>query len=814
MDYRIICDVFNKQLIIKGENLQNIIIAIKDGEIDRTPAILSGDSEAVVLDASGLDVWTSEKPKIYDLSIKDADKEEKIKFGFRNLTTHGNSILLNSKPYYFRGYIRGIVAHDHPNLTGLDDVEAYRKNIMQAKKYGFNLVRFHSTVPDEKFVDIADELGLFVHLEIGFSYRFNEKGEKSEKFLDKDKWIETLKKFRNHPSVMTVCIGNEMHNSGKDLMVKEFYEIGKELAPNILILDNTGWGEYDRESTDFYAQHIAYYFPYKKHKDMFKQDFYWEKNGSVKDLEIYSNKDCEFGKAQVRRHLNPSRTYIAHEIVHYIDIPDYEKLGSKFDEFAVKSGDDYLKKNNIKKPRYLTEIPDLLKSKKLNYKLPEYIKASQAFKKTCLKVYLEELRAAENICGFEMLQLSDCFKYENKNGILDFFDDDKYIDPGWMRQINSDDVLLADLPECVFFKGSSVTIPLSLSHYSPECINNAKLDISLTYDNNTEEIYSGSGYSVLRNGVVKLSDIMIEFSKINYSGILTLKAYLKYWNEKGDEKIISNEWKLWIYERPQFDEVPQLRLNNKVLKDFITSNSGSGKEDSVILADILDDQTIANLAEGKTVVLVYDGCKALNEKDQYYLPGVFERFKPCIWDRGHNLGGIIHENIFADKLGGNYFDLNMYYAVEEGYKINLDGFPVKVKDIISGVDKPVRDRMKGLIEKIKDFLPQQTLRNFSYLFSVKVGEGNLIVCTFNFSNPEYPVCAAILDVLVNKYENLLPGDSDKISIEELRKYLEECTRKGEEKEDVMNLYWAEDNRPVEDQLFWEKAGVDLSKLKS
>jgi beta-galactosidase/beta-glucuronidase len=63
-------------------------------------------------------------------------------------------------------------------MTGLSNYEAALKNIRQAKKYGFNLVRFHSTVPSEDFMRAADELGFLVHMEIGFTYDFDENGNK------------------------------------------------------------------------------------------------------------------------------------------------------------------------------------------------------------------------------------------------------------------------------------------------------------------------------------------------------------------------------------------------------------------------------------------------------------------------------------------------------------------------------------------------------------------------------------------------------------------------------------------------------------
>ena len=97
-----------------------------------------------LFDASKLEKWTPSAPVLYFLETAG----EKIRFGYSELRAVSNKeIQLNGSPCYLRGYIRGIVAHDHPNMTGGTLKDAAVKNIRQAKKYGFNLVRFHSTVP-------------------------------------------------------------------------------------------------------------------------------------------------------------------------------------------------------------------------------------------------------------------------------------------------------------------------------------------------------------------------------------------------------------------------------------------------------------------------------------------------------------------------------------------------------------------------------------------------------------------------------------------------------------------------------------------
>jgi hypothetical protein len=119
--------------------------------------------------------------------------------------------------------------------------------------------------------------------------------------------------------------------------------------------------------------------------------------------------------------------------------------------------------------------------------------------------------------------------------------------------------------------------------------------------------------------------------------------------------------------------------------------------------------------------------------------------------------------------------------------------------------------MKGLIAGIKDFIPEDTLRNFSYLFSVAVGSGRFWVCTFDFSKAaDDPASASCLVALLNEAAGAPPQHT--ISLNDLRDWCTRSTDQGPIPEDVMNHFWEIDNKPVEDTLFWEEARVDLSSL--
>lgn len=737
-----------------------------------------GDGFVTILDASALETWSVEKPTLYTLTC-DGETE---RFGHTALRTFENkTVLLNEKSIYLRGYIRGIIAHDHPNMTGKSDYEAAKKNISQAKKYGFNLVRFHTTIPSDDFVRAADELGLLIHLEIGFVYErcVDENGKPYKKILSfgENLWEETILRLRNHPSIAIFCIGNEMHRSSQYDEVKAMIRQGRELAPSKLILDNCGWGEYDRDTADLFIQHMGYFLPYSHHDNMFVTDELWHYDRSAYDAPLNLMANTESAETHIYRQAVPVKPALSHEAMHYIDIPDYAALEKKFDDFCAEVGEEYLEKHDIKRPKYFKGIRELIAQRGIEEIFPQYITASQEMKKTCIKIFLEKLRLS-NLCGHEMLQLSDCLKYENKNGILDFFDDDKYFDPAWMRRINDDLVLLADLKAERLYEDEPIVADIYASDFLPAARIGGTLEVTL----DGERIYVGEHFQ-LAGGLQKLATLTIKPK--NPTG-KTKVSTLAVRFVSGDLEV-TNSWKLWIY--------PRATVN---------------KPDDLYVTGALDEAVLENLAAGKTVLLHYS-YKAPQNK--WNVLSAIERFKPCIWDRGSNLGGIIQNESLLNVLGDDrYFDRNMQPLLDLGSKVNLDNWPCPVKTHIIGVDKPVRDRYRVQRDGVKGFVPEDTLRSFSHLFSCKVGEGNLIISTMNAENTENPVVANYLAYITANAKDLV-ADSG-ISLEDFKAWLIGENSKEFRPEDTMNQMWTDDKIPVEKVLFWEDLNMNLAAIKA
>ena len=762
---------------------------------------ISDNGHRYLFASDKLQPWSPESPVLYEIQTSDGLRE---RFGISEFHTLSNTTLfLNGAPCYLRGYIRGIVAHDHPNMTGGTLKEAAVKNIRQAKKYGFNLVRFHSTIPTAEFVEAADEEGLLIHMEIGFAYEYDSKGNKTELSMDNAKWRETIIKYRNHPSIAIFCIGNELHKAGHHQQVIDLYHEGKALAPGKFIMDNSGWGEYDRTSADVFAQHIAYFFPNGVHRRMFHLEDPWLINGSAYDEPQDATMDTTAVHATTHRAVTPIKPTLAHEAMHYIDIIDYEALTAKFRAFCQKVGDDYLVANDIHEPRYMTELPKLIERKGLKGKMPDYIKASQKFKMMAIKTYVERCRLS-NLCGFEMLQFADCLKYENKNGIVDCFDDDKYVPANWMRQFNDDAVILADYPRDNYRYGEDIRVDIFISDFLRQpYLTNGDLRLTLQHDGIEECLYDGH-HITLAGGLQKIATLTFALRDHGQAVAQQVELIADF---QSSELHLTNSWHLWIYPSPVFKAIPELRLADQKLRSYLENAHGAVQTNEAILTDVFDEQVLNDLGAGHDVILLYHRDRPGNT---FYLPSALERCKPCIWDRGSNLGGIIGPQWLQETMAsGKYFDLNWYGLLEGGYKVCLDDFPCKVDELVCGVDKPVRDRMRGLLHNQKDFVDTDTLRNFSHLFSLRVGNGTLIVCTFALSRLEDPSVPCFLAALLAAPRQ----PAAELAPAVFQNYLQAWKQRPPMKEDVMNHFWEIDNKLVEDTLFWEEVKVDLSKLK-
>ena len=716
-------------------------------------------------------LWSPSSPELYTVKVSDSSGRNilDIETGFRSLKVDGTSLLLNGSPIYVRGYIRGIKAHEHDNVSRLPEKEYHIKNIRNAKKLGFNLVRWHSTVPQESFIEESDRLGIFNQIEFAPQYTFE--GGKKKFTLDLEHIAETVKRLGRHPSVFSFCLGNEIHNSGGNELVMKAIRIIREACPDVLVLDSCGWGEFDRNTNDYISQHIAYFFPCGSHGEMFNNTDCFDIDSSVKGSSVREELKGPSFSLKTKRLLQPSKPVLAHEAFHYISLPDTKSLRRKF----RKAGSEL--------PWWVDEIEKIRDAKGLKEDWDKLVRASEHFKKICLKEAAERLRMSSWLHGYQMLQLSDTNIYENPNGLLDCFDDLKKPFVSVMESCNKDLVIVPYLPAKCFEYGKPFDIKLYASNFSKD-IDYADIKISLKKKDG-KEVFSRvfKDFYLAKKGVYEIMtlDLMLKGSKPDsFEMKITVKA--------AGKNIFETSSSLWF---------------------FPAAKKNSVKKATVINA--IDKKVVDGLAKGKTFLFLFDPSVPAAKTG---LPLVNDHFKPVIWDRGHQLGGLVRKHPVCDKFPHDkMIDFQFYNLIEKGAKINLDTVPGLVP-AVQIIDKAARDRMDGLIFNKKSFIPEYTLRRFGSLFEIAVGKGKLLVCTFNFSeaNLAKPEVAFFYSALVDYVDSAAFKPSFKMSAADFEKWTA-SSRKNFVKEPVMNVYWEEDAEPVESVLWWEKVGVDITKLK-
>ena len=755
--------------------------------------------------------WNVNTPYLYTfrtvLTVKGKNEECSIRFGMRKYSVTTESFYLNNENLFLRGVIRGREAHDHPDLANLGLYEYYAKYMRMMKLYGFNFIRFHSFVPPMECFQAADELGILIHVEMRKYYGKYQKErsrmDRQGSLMNKDEWLEMLKRLRNCTSLMVYCMGNEIDHPGRNPICQEFYEMTHKYDPTRFFLDTCSRGEFDRHSVDLDVQHMSYFYPWGHSYNMFENPQNWIISGSASGIPMIVKDKEEDENWKIARKVPSRRPVLAHEICHYIGLRDVDALDAKFDKYCPEN-----------KPWWIGELKKLIKLK--GFSKAEYAKmktASDRFQLMSWKLGLEAARRSRILSGFHFLQFCDTDRYENSNGIVDCFDDKKGIDEVQFRKFNGDTVILADLPRRVFFEGEKVTVPVMVSHFSAELSGVMTFRFTLQ-DAAGKTVMSGDfpNIDLIERGRHDICELTLALPKAGKA--MSYKLVFELINEAG-KSVVDNNWDLWTFV-DDAAKLPAMDVDLELDEVFPTvryPQLRDKKNAKLMIANRFSKKLLDHVAKGGDAWVMYRvpvtrDRKVRAPKEKYYLPAAWDRFKAVIWDRGHNLGAYMRPTAaFADFPNDGFVNMQFANLINDCDKVILDDFPVKVKPLMEGVDRAVRDRFDVYNFQLSELQPAYTMRRFGYLFELKVGKGRLLVSAFNFTglNRNDPETVGMFESLMKYITGAKFAPKTEIDPKVLSDYL---LRKGEGpivKERRMTQYWQLDEEPLESKKYWAEA---------
>lgn len=184
-------------------------------------------------------LWSPSSPRLYtaEIGISSGDTQD-YRFGFRTFETREGKFFLNGQMIYLRGALDQDfypeTAYTPPSLDYLKD------EMQKAKALGLNLLRCHIKVPDPRYLQAADEVGMLVWCEIPNWDRLTENSKRRAQatlhgMTERD-W--------NHPSIVMLSIINEswganLKESRDREWLKQTYSEAKAIVPGWLVVDNS-----------------------------------------------------------------------------------------------------------------------------------------------------------------------------------------------------------------------------------------------------------------------------------------------------------------------------------------------------------------------------------------------------------------------------------------------------------------------------------------------------------------------------------------------------------------------------------------------
>ena len=233
--------------IVAEASFGNISVGKSTAQIKGNSACFEVDVTSKQVDEWGIKKWSPESPNLYDLKLtlegeNGAMDEIMSYFGMREIEIYGNKILLNGRPLYQRLILdQGYWKDSH--LTPPSE-EAIIEDIDKVMALGYNGVRKHMKVEDERFLYWADVKGLLVWSECAATYTYNDNAV--ENFTNE--WIEIVRQNYNHPSIITWTPFNEswgvpaiFNDKAQQDFTKSIYYLTKAMDSMRPVICNDGW---------------------------------------------------------------------------------------------------------------------------------------------------------------------------------------------------------------------------------------------------------------------------------------------------------------------------------------------------------------------------------------------------------------------------------------------------------------------------------------------------------------------------------------------------------------------------------------------
>lgn len=220
------------------------IVASQSERVERTYSPGHLDDFLLSMSLEDVRVWSPDQPTLYTVNVRLSQGETTLaetsrRVGFRHLSAEGDTLMLNGQPFHLRGVLSWGWMPD--KLAPIYTDDEIRDEFRRVRSLGFNLVKLCLFVPPARLLEIADEEGMLLWLELPM-------------------WLprmtdhlreQTIKEYQAifdevhfHPSLVIYSLGCELDAEMANAELLGMLDaMARRATSGVLICDNSGSGE-------------------------------------------------------------------------------------------------------------------------------------------------------------------------------------------------------------------------------------------------------------------------------------------------------------------------------------------------------------------------------------------------------------------------------------------------------------------------------------------------------------------------------------------------------------------------------------------
>jgi hypothetical protein len=411
--------------------------------------------------------WSPDSPHLYELAVAVRRRDEMVdeareRFGFRLFEARDGRFYLNGEHVYLRAALDQDYYPD--TICTTPSTEFLEDQFRKAKQLGLNCLRCHVKVPDPRYYEVADRIGMLVWTEVPHTGRSTEASRaRLEATLQ-----GILERDGNHPSIVCWTLINE--NWGTDLVNNEEHRAWlkrrfawlKQRDPGRLVVDNSPLSPSLHVQSDTADFHFYASIPdHRGDWDRFIADF------AAHPAWLYS----QAGDAE-RTGAEP---LVCSEFGNW-GLPEIERIANAdgSEPWWFETGHDW-----SEGVMYAHGVRNRFSDWSLERvfgSLSGFAQAAQWQQFRALKYQIESMRRQPQLAGYVITELTDC--HWESNGLLDMRRNPRAFH-NLFHTINADTVIAPRWERLSYWGGETASLEVSVAHGGARPLEGARLEVML-----------------------------------------------------------------------------------------------------------------------------------------------------------------------------------------------------------------------------------------------------------------------------------------------------------------------------------------------